>query len=554
MSGLGNWPFKLGRVVYACFCTYVALVLVVLDILPDPCTAYISLNEPWRNSDYHVNNSAGVPLCDRHVAGEWYRFTGMAGDAMPTFCIEENHCGTHAPIWLNGSHPLPADGVVTLPTCASFNDDCCHWKGTVEVKACTKGYYVYRLPRPTVCFHVYCGHFYDICDEVDCTGPGCPPEPECRCPAGTVLGPDAQTCLDVNECEKGNGGCAEVCVNTKSSWRCECGPGKVLDPDDRTCSVIAGCHSVNGGCSHGCSDEQDSYYCHCPRGLTLGQDQRTCQVPVQCDPGSIEVSVPRDLVGGLELFLSNSSCRGVSNGTHINLRFSLKTCGTVVKVIDDKIVATNLVTGLPRSSPGSAGDLIVRTSKLLLPVTCDFPGHYEVSDGFVPSARSGALELSGHSQGVFPFALELFRSAEFSEPYLQPPQLRLRDSLYFGVEPRERVDGLSALVESCFATPGPRADQALKYYLIKDGCISDETVRQLSAKDQLSKHYQVPVFKFIGNDNREVYLHCRVLVCGQGESRCTQGCRTRLRREIWTEQHQEKHTLTGGPIFILPDP
>lgn len=124
---------------------------------PDPCSAYISLNEPWRNTDYHVNNSAGVPLCDRHVAGEWYRFTGMAGDAMPTFCVEENHCGTHAPIWLNGTHPMPSDGVVTLPTCASFNDDCCHWHGTVDVKACPRGYYVYRLPRPSVCFHVYCG-------------------------------------------------------------------------------------------------------------------------------------------------------------------------------------------------------------------------------------------------------------------------------------------------------------------------------------------------------------------------------------------------------------
>lgn len=55
-------------------------------------------------------------------------------------------------------------------------------------------------------------------------------------------------------------------------------------------------------------------------------------VPVQCDPSSIIVSVPKDLVGGLELSLSNSSCRGVSNGTHINLSFSLKTCGTVVEV------------------------------------------------------------------------------------------------------------------------------------------------------------------------------------------------------------------------------
>lgn len=123
----------------------------------DPCSAYISLNEPWRNTDYHVNQSSGVPLCDSHVSGEWYRFTGMAGDAMPTFCVAENHCGTHAPIWLKGSHPQPDDGIVSLPVCASFNDNCCQWNASVDVKACAGGYFVYRLPRPSVCFHVYCG-------------------------------------------------------------------------------------------------------------------------------------------------------------------------------------------------------------------------------------------------------------------------------------------------------------------------------------------------------------------------------------------------------------
>lgn len=98
-----------------------------------------------------------MPLCDSQVSGEWYRFTGMAGDAMPTFCISENHCGTHAPIWLNGSHPQPHEGIVTLPVCASFNENCCHWNASVDVKACDGGYFVYRLPRPSVCFHVYCG-------------------------------------------------------------------------------------------------------------------------------------------------------------------------------------------------------------------------------------------------------------------------------------------------------------------------------------------------------------------------------------------------------------
>lgn len=139
------------------------------------------------------------------------------------------------------------------------------------------------------------------------------------------------------------------------------------------------------------------------------------------------------------------------------------------QVINDKIVGSNLVTGLPRSSPSSSGDIIVRTSKLLLPVACEFPRHYQVSDGYQASLHSAALELAGRSRGIFPFSLELFKGADFSEPYSSPPRLRLREALFFGVEPLERVAGLAALVESCFATPGPTADQALKYYLIKDG-------------------------------------------------------------------------------------
>lgn len=141
------------------------------------------------------------------------------------------------------------------------------------------------------------------------------------------------------------------------------------------------------------------------------------------------------------------------------------------QVTDDKIVGTNLVTGLPRNNPVSSGDLIVRISKLVLPVTCEFPREYQVSDEYQASVRTSDLELASHSEGVFPFTLELFKNADFSEPYHTPPQLRLHDSLYFGVEPKERVDGLSAVVESCFASPGPKADQALKYYLIKDGWI-----------------------------------------------------------------------------------
>ena len=82
-------------------------------------------------------------------------------------------------------------------------------------------------------------------------------------------------------------------------------------------------------------------------------------------------------------------------------------------------------------------------------------------------------------------------------------------------------------------------------------------MKQYTSKDHLAKHFQVPVFKFVGKDNKEVFLHCRILVCGalDESSRCAQGCRRRVRRSSGTEEQDESgnlanHLLTGGPIRI----
>lgn len=41
--------------------------------------------------------------------------------------------------------------------------------------------------------------------------------------------------LDINECERNNGGCQHRCINVEGSFTCDCNPGWQLGNDGRTC-------------------------------------------------------------------------------------------------------------------------------------------------------------------------------------------------------------------------------------------------------------------------------------------------------------------------------
>ena len=117
------------------------------------CSSYKILNEPNRAQTYITN---GPAACDKVMSG-WYRFSGAAGNQMPESCVQKLRCGTHAPGWLNGSHPLVADGVVTRAVCFHWESSCCRWSKQIEVRNCG-GFYVYKLASTNTCSLRYCGN------------------------------------------------------------------------------------------------------------------------------------------------------------------------------------------------------------------------------------------------------------------------------------------------------------------------------------------------------------------------------------------------------------
>ncbi|XP_041432232.1 uromodulin-like [Xenopus laevis] len=141
----------------------------------DPCVSHTVLDDCWRSS----SNAQYVDTkCDNDKVG-WYRFTGSGGIRMPEFCVPKDRCNTVAPMWLNGSHPIETDGIVSRTVCAHGQYDCCQWSSTVQIKACPGGYHVYKLNRTPTCSMAYCTDPRSINN--DCL---CASDEECRTVSG----------------------------------------------------------------------------------------------------------------------------------------------------------------------------------------------------------------------------------------------------------------------------------------------------------------------------------------------------------------------------------
>ena len=126
--------------------------------IPNECEDYETLNQPDRAMG---NTDQSRLRCDQRapdniVDGKWHRLIGNSGTKIPESCVPMRRCGTHAPGWLNGSHPQLQEGQVNRKVCYHWSSRCCNWQNNIKVRSCGD-FYVYNLIKPPHCWLRYCG-------------------------------------------------------------------------------------------------------------------------------------------------------------------------------------------------------------------------------------------------------------------------------------------------------------------------------------------------------------------------------------------------------------
>ena len=117
-------------------------------------TTYTAIDEP-RRSTKAVWSVGDSPICDRSLRWGWYRFTSYTCGKIPEEIVPENHCETHAPIWLNGGHPTKKGENVVRQACVHFFDNGCFDSFDINITNCG-GYFVYHLRPPPYCVVAFC--------------------------------------------------------------------------------------------------------------------------------------------------------------------------------------------------------------------------------------------------------------------------------------------------------------------------------------------------------------------------------------------------------------
>ncbi|XP_056628027.1 pancreatic secretory granule membrane major glycoprotein GP2-like [Triplophysa dalaica] len=460
----------------------------------DPCDSYTTLDDVWRSSsNYNYYYKYNYGTCDYNLKWNgWYRLFLYGQDAqMPESCVISGSCGTSQPLWLNGHHPQPEEGVVNRQVCTSNWYECfCYSTHSIHVKACPGDYFVYELVSPTFC-SAYCTGTHLLHNYTTSS-----PTTESTTSVSTTIDP----CAEVN-CTDG-----EWCGEKDGIYGCLCSHPK-SNPDSYDSFEI--CENSSGFFSLSrCQLFEDGF--------------------------SSEV-----------LHLRDPYCKGTVRDGRVEFRFdSNNLCGTNLVANGTHFIYENVILGNVKST-----QLISRNSYLNMTFSCI----YSQTQAFSMNAKINPLESYLHkmipaSQGTYRVRMVPYQDPQFSQPFNGSVNIEVNQLVFVEVN----VDGIDGqqfalLIDTCWATPVNDPLYHVRWDLIIGECPNskDGTIDLVQNGVSTSSRFSFRMFSFTENSDT-IFLHCSIHLCLLQDNDCSVHCASYRRRR--SVDYYDSSSISIGPL------
>ncbi|KAM5322410.1 scavenger receptor cysteine-rich domain-containing protein DMBT1-like isoform 2-T2 [Glossophaga mutica] len=269
---------------------------------------------------------------------------------------------------------------------------------------------------------------------------------------------------------------------------------------------------------------------------------------LSCSPHLFQVTIDRGYLRRLgysswDVHLNDELCRPQVTGRYLIFNIPYGHCGTIQQESFGSRSYSNSIRGRAWGPPGR---VIVRHKVPQLKFTCTVDGPSAIE--IVPGAD---IPRRGAGYGVSISFLELPMSPrEGSEGLYYASQ---RKEVFLEATLHSPDRHLRLFVDTCVASPDPQDFTTVKYDLIRQGCIKDNTYVTLHSHQNMAQ-FKFDAFSFLSSYD-VVYLQCKIAVCRVGDpsSRCSQGCVGRSQRSVGSEgatEEQADQFQVVGPLEI----
>ncbi|XP_065806028.1 uncharacterized protein [Labrus bergylta] len=236
------------------------------------------------------------------------------------------------------------------------------------------------------------------------------------------------------------------------------------------------------------------------------------------------------------LHLKDPKCIGELQDGVLTFSFNnTEMCKTEVMDSDTQVIYTNTITSSESNDP------IIRQDEIALNFSCSYAQPPIKTLSFKIQSSSVVSEIKS---GIWQYSLTM---KAYSDAGLQQTAtlVTLNQKIWVELKTAGLDSNLVAVViDSCWANKNKESDKLPKYNLIKAGCANpkDKSVKVEGNGEGTSSVFSFNMFQF-AKSAADVFLHCKVNLCGKKDKSCAPVCTSKRRRSA-------RNMYLGAPALI----